>query len=711
MRVRLNIMMRRGMWVGVGLLILLTHTITAAEPKHVHVLVLHSFGREFAPFSVFANQFRTELAEQSPVPVADLSRTTAGVAVRILQGESPASFRPAPLGPGKPVFDWRELRRWGIRESDLPPGSVVQFHQPTFWELYRWQIAGTVALVLLQIALIISLLSNRTKRRQGEAEAILIADISSKFVNLPANEVDREIMEAERRICEFLGLDVAALWQWLGESTDFFTLTHYSAQKGPQPPERMNAKEHFPWFQQQMLAGRIVAVSSLAELPAEAARDRESARQLGIKSNLTIPLTVGGEPPIGVLGLNTTRAERDWPDALVKRLQLVAQIFANALARKRSDQALRASEELSRVTFEQAAVGIAHVGIDGRWLRVNDKLCAIVGYQRDELLQLNFRDITHPADLDANLNYVRQLLAGEIQTCTLEKRYLRKDRSVVWINMALSLVRTGTGQPKYFISVVEDITARRESEQELQRLRVQLWHADRVTQTGAIAASLAHEINQPLAAILSNAQAGLRFMAGPNLNLEEIREILTDIVRDDKRAGAVISGLRGLLQRKTTQRETLGLPGTIQEILDLLHGELLDRHIEVHLQLEADCLVVVDKTQIQQVILNLVMNAVEAMQHQPAGQRQLQVTLTRPSAGEARVTVCDSGPGIHGEQQEKLFEAFWTTKEQGMGIGLPISRSIIESHGGRIWFVNNTDRGVTFYFALPCQVDHSTGVK
>ena len=190
-----------------------------------------------------------------------------------------------------------------------------------------------------------------TERRQSEQALeerlrfeTLLTEISARFVNLPADRLDSEIEDAERRICELLGLDLAALWQWSDNVSDLFTLTHiYSVQGGPQPPDV--SQEHFPWFIQQMRSGRIVAFSSLEELPAEAARDRESCRLFGVKSNLTFPLSVGGAPPIGILGLNTTRAERDWPDALVKRLQLVAQVFANALARKQADTERKRMEE------------------------------------------------------------------------------------------------------------------------------------------------------------------------------------------------------------------------------------------------------------------------------------------------------------------------------------------------------------------------------
>jgi PAS domain S-box-containing protein len=297
----------------------------------------------------------------------------------------------------------------------------------------------------------------------------LLADISSRFVNVPAQDVDSEIMDAERRICELLDLDVAAFWQWSGEGQGFFALTqYYSAREGQQLTEQSNSLELFPWFQQQMRAGHIVAISSLEELPAEAANDREICRQLDIKSNLSLPLSVGGEPALGVLGLNTSRSERDWPDELVKRMQLVGQIFANAIARKRSNQQLRESEEINRATFDQAAVGIAHVGIDGGWLRVNDRLRSIVGYPREELLRMTFQDITHPDDLGTDLEHVRQVLSGEIKTYSMEKRYYRKDRSLVWTNLTVSLATNATGEPLHFISVVEDITNRKQAEQALE---------------------------------------------------------------------------------------------------------------------------------------------------------------------------------------------------------------------------------------------------
>jgi len=163
-----------------------------------------------------------------------------------------------------------------------------------------------------------------------------------------------------------------------------------------------------------------------------------------------------------------------WPDVLARRLQLAAQLFTNALAKRRADQALQESEELNRATFDQAAVGIAHVGTDGRWLRVNDRLCAILGYPREELLPLTFQDIAHPEDLETYLNQVRQVLSGEIETYSKENRCFRKDRSLVWVNLTVSIVRTAAGNPRHLIYVVEDITVRKRDEATLRAQEARL---------------------------------------------------------------------------------------------------------------------------------------------------------------------------------------------------------------------------------------------
>ncbi len=256
------------------------------------------------------------------------------------------------------------------------------------------------------------------------------------------------------------------------------------------------------------------------------------------------------------------------------------------------------------------------------------------------------------------------------------------------------------GTPYAVCGVYVDITEARQKDEALHKFRRQIWHTDRVASTGAISASLAHEICQPLAAILNNAQAGLRFLDRERVDLEEIRDILQDIVRDDKRAGTIINGLRAMLQQQETPYADVDLAQCIDEVLELLHSEVIRHGVDVERSLETQLTVRANKTQIQQVILNLVINALEAMAEQPAGERILRITATRAD-GKAQVSIRDTGVGIAEDMLDRIFEGFYTTKPQGLGVGLEVCRSIMESHHGSIWAEANPDRGATFHFTLP----------
>jgi PAS domain S-box-containing protein len=256
------------------------------------------------------------------------------------------------------------------------------------------------------------------------------------------------------------------------------------------------------------------------------------------------------------------------------------------------------------------------------------------------------------------------------------------------------------GTPYAVCGVYFDITDTRQKDEALHKFRRQIWHTDRVASTGAISASLAHEICQPLAAMLNNAQAGLRFLDHDPVDLEEIREIFQDIVRDDKRAGTIINGLRAMLQQQETPYADVDLAQCIEEVLELLHSEVIRHGADVERTLETHLVVRANKTQVQQVILNLTINALEAMAEQPAGERRLLIRAMRDD-GKAQVSIRDSGIGIAEDMLDRVFDGFYTTKPQGLGVGLEVCRSIMESHHGAIWAEANPDRGATFHFTLP----------
>lgn len=246
-----------------------------------------------------------------------------------------------------------------------------------------------------------------------------------------------------------------------------------------------------------------------------------------------------------------------------------------------------------------------------------------------------------------------------------------------------------------------DMTEARSLEKERDTLREKVLHADRVARISTLSTSLAHELSQPLTAMLSNAQAGLRFLERGAPSPDEFRDILQDIVRDDERAIAIISGLRAMLRQKSSVRGRIDLADAVIEALDLIHDEILRRGARCERDLQQNCYVLADKVQIEQVILNLVMNALDALELRPDGQRELRVSVASDADGQVRLAVRDSGAGLPASRAEQIFESFYSTKSQGLGMGLALSRSIIESHGGRIWANDNADQGATVQFILP----------
>jgi signal transduction histidine kinase len=239
------------------------------------------------------------------------------------------------------------------------------------------------------------------------------------------------------------------------------------------------------------------------------------------------------------------------------------------------------------------------------------------------------------------------------------------------------------------------------TQREIAALREHQWHSARVAQTTLLVASLAHELCQPLAAILNNAQAGLRFLSRGDLDVDEMRDLLTDIVASNRKASEVLGALRAMLRRQHTTRIIFDAPDALHDVLTLVRSELMTEQIEVETALEAGCFVNADKPQIEQVLLNLIMNSIDAMRGCVGRARRLKLSVSPTEDEYVEVAVEDSGSGIPRDKRSKIFEAFWTTKEKGLGMGLPLCRAIVESYGGRIWCEDNPTGGVTFRFRLP----------
>ena len=406
----------------------------------------------------------------------------------------------------------------------------------------------------------------------------LLAELSSRFVAVPSEEVDAAIEETQRKIVETLGLDRSTLWQIQNEEAGMLRTHCWQRPGWPALPQNLTIAENFPWTYSKLIRGEMTCFSSVDELPPEAARDVETIRSNGSKSNVTIPLIANGQI-FGALAFATLDEERQWHEDEITDLKLVAQIIGN-----------------------------------------------VIGRQRAEMRE--------------------------------------------------------------------------------ETLRSELAHAMRVASLGELAAALAHELSQPLAAILSNAQAAHRFIDNDMIDPDELRDILDDIARDDKRAGNVIHNLRAMVSKRPTVREICCLNVLVREVIELLNGELIAERVEVHPTLDPNLgQVEVARVELQQVLVNILVNAVHAMKETPDQNRIIEIE-TRSDAGMAVVAVRDSGPGIPPERLAEIFDPFVSTKNDGLGMGLSISRRIIERHNGHIEARNREEKGASFTFTLPMYRDH-----
>jgi PAS domain S-box-containing protein len=353
----------------------------------------------------------------------------------------------------------------------------------------------------------------------------------------------------------------------------------------------------------------------------------------------------------------------------------------------------------------------------------------MLGYTEEELQRLTALEVSHEEDFAATEARIAAAYERQRQVYRLEKRYLRKDGRVLWVDVSSVFVPATGSNSGFFSVVIIDITKRKQAEEELHQKEIslheaqnELAHVSRVTTMGQLAASIAHEVNQPLAGMLTNAKASLRWLARDSPNPAEASEAIQRIIRDGTRAGDVISRMRALFKKAPAAKEPVDVNQVIQEVLVLTQTELQTHRVSLQTQFANDLPIVLgDRIQLQQVILNLVLNATEAMSGVPEAPRELCVSsqeitkipghadketkagnaLIGPESTSVLIAVRDSGPGLDATESERVFETFYTTKSHGMGMGLAISRSIVEAHHGCLWVTANAPRGAVFQFTLP----------
>lgn len=565
---------------------------------------------------------------------------------------------------------------------------------------------------------VLGLMHDVTERTRAE-EAIeerlrferLLSSISARFINLPAGEVDREIRRTVRRLVEFLDVDRGTVLERSAETQRFEVLQSWTAGGGqwnPFPDVDAPPEKVFPWYARCVSEGRTVVVSRLSDLPEEAARERQYCLEHGVKSQLVIPLGVGGSV-IGVVAFGCFRAERDWPEGLVQRFRLVGEILANALARRQAEEALHESERFARSTLNGLSSHVAILNADGVIEAVNDAWRDFAEAARAPVAEVcegaNYLDVCDRADGDEVAEgarfaqAIRGILAGRRGHFEMEY-FCRVNGEERWFVGRVTRF-PGGGAPRAVVAH-EDISERK-------RLEAQLRQAQKMEAIGQLAGGVAHDFNNLLQAIRGYTDLSLAALDedGPlRANLQEVR-------RASDRAAALTRRLLAFSRRETVQPRHLDLNDVIGDLMKMLR-RVIGEHVELAVREQTRVPpVYADPGHLEQILMNLCINARDAMAG--GGTVTIETGVAHFDAESCRqkpwakegdfvvLTVSDTGKGIPEEIHDRIFEPFFTTKDMGEGTGLGLATvyAIVERQGGMIRFESAPACGTTFRVYFP----------
>ena len=640
-------------------------------------------------------------------------KAIAELGLRILKGVKPSGQLILQESNYQLKFDWRQLQRWSISEDRLPRGSIVRFKQLTVWEQYKDRIIGAISLIIFQTLIILFLLHQRRLRRQTEHELRdklefekKLSELSTEFINLPSEKIDAKIIDVLAWIGQFMQADRSHMFRFNWNQTEF-RITHIWEAEGVRKDDiivpGLVIKDTFPWLFDNLIGGRDVIVRDTEVLSTEKSiSEYRYCREIGIRSFIILPIQLENAP-LCAIGLDTIRKKSQWSQDVQARLRIIGEIITNAIVRRHAEKKFEMAALKYRTVADHTYDWEYWQNTDGSLQYISPSCERISGYKAQDFIKNSslFRDIIVPEDKEAWAKHIcstqKELQSGEIQF-----RIQRPDGEIRWIEHACQPVFDQQGNNQGVRASNRDITEREYYRLETHQLRSELAHIDRVVTISTLTSALAHEINQPLAAMRSYAQAALRFMDKDYPEYESVRKALQGIVADNKRAAEVVNRLRNLVKKGTPNREMIEINSIINDVKDLINSELVLRNTSITLNLNPGIPVIQsDSIQIQQVLINLLTNALDAMNDKPIDARTIVISTRAENSSEIIVSISDSGTGIPPDSIERIFLPFHTTKSTGMGLGLSICKSIIEAHGGNLYAENNPEVGATFYLILP----------
>ncbi len=587
-----------------------------------------------------------------------VGKEAAQIAIRILRGEPASSFPPTLIDRLPPQYDWRELQRWKISERRLPAGSTILFREPTLWDRYRtWIIAG-VSIFLLEGLLLTGLLANLVKRRRAE----------------------RSLSESEKRFQAMA--DAAPVLMWVSGEDKLWTYVNkawleFTGQSLKHELGNGWSEGIYPHDVEKAVQTYVSAFDARQPFVMQYRLKRHDGEYRWI-SDQGVPRYGPRANFRGYVG-----ACVDITDSLKK------------------EATLRQFEERVALAAEAAQHGVWELDTVTNEFWVSDKVRALLQLDGDAPTYEDFQARVHPDDRAARDAAIKKAIAtkGDYE---LEYRVPLRDGAIRWIGARARCLADEKGELTRLVGVSVDVTKRKQAEEEAHRQREQINLLSRVSLLGEMTASLAHELNQPLSAIISNANAGRRFIDGGTENPATLRDILVAVAADGHRAHDIIQNVRNTVKKGDSTRHPINLNELVTKVAHAVRLDAVAYACEVETSLVEDLpLVKGDPIQIQQVLVNLVTNAFDAMQQIPPDRRKVEISTSGNGEGEVRLSVRDHGTGIPTEVHDRLFDQFVTTKEQGLGMGLAIVRSIVEAHGGKIDAENVADGGARFYFTLP----------